>query len=265
MRYEEAFERNIGLFSNDEQDRIRNSTALIAGVGGVGGIQAVTLARFGIGKLVIIDPGEFDPPDLNRQYGATASTMGKNKAESTAAMLRDVNPFLTVDCYGGRPPRDVLDGLVGGASIVVDAIDYSDLEYKIFLAQAARRHGLFNLTCPIPDFAAEMIIFAPHGMKAEEFYGAPDDPGRLAGFRIDPERFFGKAMRPNNIFEYIEGRTNHISTNAGAAVLSGALLATEAALILSGKRPKDEVVTAPRVTYFDLLQRICMTYNVLES
>ncbi len=69
MRYEDAFARNIGLFSHSEQDRLRNATVIVAGVGGVGGIQAVTLARFGIGKMILIDPGAFDPPDMNRQYG----------------------------------------------------------------------------------------------------------------------------------------------------------------------------------------------------
>jgi molybdopterin/thiamine biosynthesis adenylyltransferase len=263
MRYEDAFARNIGLFSPAEQDRLRSATVLVAGVGGVGGIQAATLARFGIGKLILIDPGEFDPPDMNRQYGATCSTMGRNKAECTAALLKDVNPFMAIDWHGDRPSTNVLDELVAGASIVVDAIDYSDFEYKIFLARAARRAGLLNLTCPIPDFAAQMILFDPEGMSAEEFYGAPEDPLLWPGFSIDPKRFFGIGPRPQNIFDYIEGRTEHISTNAGAAALSGALLATEAALILSGKRPREAVVTAPKATYLDLFQRVYSVYDTL--
>jgi hypothetical protein len=261
VRYEDAFARNIGLFTQDEQDRLRSATVLVAGVGGVGGIQAATLARFGVGKLIVIDPGEFDPPDMNRQYGATCSTMGGNKAECTAALLKDVNPFLAIEWRSDRPSLSELEELVASASIVVDAIDYTDLEYKIFLAQAARRAGLLNLTCPIPDFAAQMLVFDPQGMSAEEFYGAPEDPLLWRDFRIDPQRFFGGVPRPRNIFDFVEGRTKHISTNAGAAVLSGALLATETALILSGKRAREDVVTAPKATYLDLFHRAFLVHD----
>ncbi len=262
MRYEDAFARNIGLFSHSEQDRLRNATVIVAGVGGVGGIQAVTLARFGIGKMILIDPGAFDPPDMNRQYGALCSTMEGNKAECTAALLKDVNPFLVVDWHCDTPSPDILDALVAESTIVIDAIDFTDLEYKLFLARAARRHGLLNLTCPIPDFAALLLIFDPQGMRAEEFYGAPEDPLLWRDFRIDPQRFFGSMPRPQNIFDFVEGRTKHISTNAGAAALSGALLATEAALLLTGKRRREDVVTAPRASYLDLFTR---TYLVSDT
>jgi molybdopterin/thiamine biosynthesis adenylyltransferase len=178
VKYEDVFARNMGLFSPVEQDRLRSATVLVAGVGGVGGIQAATLARFGIGKLILIDPGEFDPPDMNRQYGATCSTMGRNKAEAMTELLKDVNPFLIIDWHGGRPSPELLGELVAESSIIVDGIDFTDLEYKILLARTARKAGLLNLTGPIPDFDARMIFFDPQGMIAEEFYGAPESYAR---------------------------------------------------------------------------------------
>lgn len=79
--YDEAFCRNLGLISPTEQQRLRNSRVAIAGMGGVGGIDMVALARMGIGKFTIADPDVFEIRNSNRQYGAMRSTNGQAKAE----------------------------------------------------------------------------------------------------------------------------------------------------------------------------------------
>ena len=99
MDYDLVYGRNIGLFTKEEQEKLKAAKVAIAGVGGVGGIQAATLARFGIGKMAIMDPGVFDEPDMNRQYAATKSTLGRNKAIATAQFLRDINPLIDLDVF----------------------------------------------------------------------------------------------------------------------------------------------------------------------
>src|SRR5436190_7249977 len=74
--YEEAFRRNRGLCTDNEQHILRNSRVAIAGMGGVGGVHLVTLARLGVGKFTIADPDSFDVVNFNRQYGATMSNLG---------------------------------------------------------------------------------------------------------------------------------------------------------------------------------------------
>ena len=58
--YNELFSRNIGVFSESEQEKLRHSTIAICGVGGVGGLLAERLIRLGIGRIKINDPGNFD-------------------------------------------------------------------------------------------------------------------------------------------------------------------------------------------------------------
>src|SRR4051794_35589186 len=43
--YRDAFSRNLGLISSEEQERLRSSRAAVVGLGGVGGIDLVALAR----------------------------------------------------------------------------------------------------------------------------------------------------------------------------------------------------------------------------
>ena len=74
--YEEAFSRHRGLISKTEQERLRNSRVAVVGMGGVGGVDLVTLARLGIGQFTIADPDTFEVSNTNRQYGAANSTLG---------------------------------------------------------------------------------------------------------------------------------------------------------------------------------------------
>lgn len=265
LKYGNAYLRNIGLFSEEEQEKLRRAKVVIAGVGGVGGIQAMTLARFGIGELVIFDPGVFDPPDMNRQYGARASTIGRNKALVMAKMLKDANPFLTVQAldYAPADPGE-LRVLCAGSALVVDAIDYLGFDYKALFARTAREMGLYNLTAPIPDFGALLMIFAPNGMTLEEFYHAPADRSLWPKFPIPLPEIMGTGRQCEALRSFANGQWPYIASNSGAAVLAGSLLATEAALIITGRRPPEEIVVAPDVTYVNLVDRVFEVFKAWE-
>src|SRR5271165_2808853 len=64
--YDEAFVRNRGLISSEEQRRLRDCRVAIAGMGGVGGVHLATLARLGVGHFTIADPDEFEIANFNR-------------------------------------------------------------------------------------------------------------------------------------------------------------------------------------------------------
>ena len=58
--YNKAFRRNLGLITEQEQQKLSNAHVAIVGMGGVGGIHAATLARLGIGRFSIADPDVFE-------------------------------------------------------------------------------------------------------------------------------------------------------------------------------------------------------------
>lgn len=266
MDYFAAYGRNIGLFTKEQQEMLRVSQIAIAGVGGVGGIQAVTLARFGVGEMSIVDPGFFDEPDLNRQYGAQKSTLGRNKAVVIGEMLRVINPFVKVNVYEkAMCTEQELSNFINGATLAIDAIDYMGFDHKAMFAEAARKKGVYNLSAPIPDFGSLLMIFDPHGMTLEEFLGAPANKDEYASYRPPIEKFVGCEGRSNNLKVFLEGTTNFISTNAGAACASGALLATEAAFIITGIRKAEDIVRVPNVLYLDLLGRELKVINPFDE
>ena len=89
--------RNLGLISDQEQQQLAESTVLVAGVGGVGGRVAETLARVGIGHLIVTDPDDFAVSNLNRQAGCTHDTIGRNKA-----MVIGHDQLAHMDALAGR-------------------------------------------------------------------------------------------------------------------------------------------------------------------
>ncbi len=94
--YEEAFSRNIGWLTRQEQDQLRHKRVAIAGLGGVGGVHLLTLCRLGIGKFHLADFDSFDLANFNRQAGATVSTLGQSKLEVMIQQARDINPELDI-------------------------------------------------------------------------------------------------------------------------------------------------------------------------
>src|SRR5574343_663958 len=94
FNYDEAFSRNIGWVTLAEQAALRGKRVAIAGMGGVGGVHLLTLARLGVGAFHIADMDTFDVVNFNRQVGATVSTLGRPKVEVLARMALDINPEL---------------------------------------------------------------------------------------------------------------------------------------------------------------------------
>lgn len=74
FNYEEAFSRNLGWITEREREILRHKTVAIAGMGGVGGAHALTLARLGICHFHISDMDHFELANFNRQAGAFMST-----------------------------------------------------------------------------------------------------------------------------------------------------------------------------------------------
>ncbi|MBC8007438.1 MAG: ThiF family adenylyltransferase, partial [Prolixibacteraceae bacterium] len=122
--FHEAFSRNLGWITADEQNLLRRSRIAVGGLGGTGGDHVITLTRLGIGAFNIADFDTFDIVNFNRQAGAMMSTVGKPKADVISSMAKDINPELEVQVFSeGITPQNV-DSFFRGVDVYVDALDY---------------------------------------------------------------------------------------------------------------------------------------------
>lgn len=123
--YTELTTRNTGFIPADQQQRLRESAALIAGCGSTGGAVVEPLVRLGIGHLLLADNGAFELNNLNRQHASVAD-IGRNKAEVAAERVRAINPHLEPVVETMGITADNVDQLVRAADIVIDGVDVTE-------------------------------------------------------------------------------------------------------------------------------------------
>ena len=90
------FERLEKLITKEKTDLLKNKSVLVLGCGGVGGYVIESLARSGIGKLIIVDGDIVDETNINRQIIALESTIGQKKVDVFKKRLKDINKDIEV-------------------------------------------------------------------------------------------------------------------------------------------------------------------------
>ncbi len=160
--YEEMTTRNIGFVTPAEQVRLRDATVFVCGTGGMGGACILSLARIGIGHLVIADIDHFDWSNLNRQVFAFTDTIGQHKAEATAAILARINPELQVTVFRNDWPAHAADA-IARAAVTVNGTD--DLGAALLLYRTARAAGKTMIDAyasPLPSVYVTQATDPPH-------------------------------------------------------------------------------------------------------
>lgn len=177
--YQECFSRNIGLLTEAEQERLRFSRAAIAGLGGVGGTYAVTLARLGVGRFHISDFDSFEPANFNRQAGAGVRTLGRPKTEVVRELILDINPEAEVRVFEGGIRKENCGEFLEGADVVLDGLDFYALPARRILFPEAERLGLHVVTSGPLGMTATLHVFGPGGMSFEDYFDFASCRGKL--------------------------------------------------------------------------------------
>lgn len=72
-------------------DKLKNTTVLIVGIGGVGGYALESIARSGIGKIIIVDNDIVDITNLNRQIISNKNNIGLNKVDVAYDRIKEIS------------------------------------------------------------------------------------------------------------------------------------------------------------------------------
>lgn len=137
--YAKLTERNAGFVAAAAQEALRTATILVAGCGSIGGAAVEPLARLGVQRFLLADPGNYEMNNLNRQ-NATVADLGRNKAEAAAERVRAINPNAEVRAFAQGVCAETVADLTSLCHIVVDGVDVttrSGLEAKFLLHEHA--------------------------------------------------------------------------------------------------------------------------------
>jgi len=119
------YSRHIILPEIDEegQEKLKQSSVLIVGMGGLGSPVAMYLAAAGVGHLIIADHDTIEQSNLQRQIAHTLESVGDSKVSSAKTTLENLNPWIKVTTIEKRLDGEVLDDAVANADIVLDCSD----------------------------------------------------------------------------------------------------------------------------------------------
>lgn len=179
--YDEAFSRNLGWLTPQEQQRLKNARVAVAGMGGAGGVHVQALVRLGVGALHLTDFDNFEIVNFNRQAGAATSTVGRPKVDVMRDFARDVNPDIDVRIFPNGINEANLAEYLDGVELLIDAIDFFANALRPALYRAARERGI-PVVCSAPLGAgASLICFLPDSTHFEDYFGfAGCDETRMA-------------------------------------------------------------------------------------
>lgn len=250
FNYSEAFSRNIGILSEEQQEDLKASTVCIAGMGGVGGDYLVTLARSGIGRFRIADFDTFELANFNRQYGATINALGQPKVQVMADIARQINPELEIEIYPDGLTEENLDRFLNGANVVIDGVDLFAPDWHQRLISAAQEKGIPAVAAVPVGFGAGMVAFSPTGMTFSDYFAW--NPSATTERKVlqlalgfAPAGFHLKYIRPESIdLKNHRGPSSIVGCKACAAIIGAQ--AIEAILAPS------KIKAAPWHTHIDL-------------
>lgn len=138
------YERQISIFGEEGQRKLKKAKVFIAGAGGLGSSISTYLTVAGVGKLRMVDNDIVALENLNRQILHWDNDIGKKKLESAAAKLKRMNPNVEVEVISETINKGNIDELVGDFDMIVDAMDNFAARYVLNKAALVKKIPLFH-------------------------------------------------------------------------------------------------------------------------
>jgi adenylyltransferase/sulfurtransferase len=113
------------------QEKLKNSSVLIVGTGGLGSPIALYLAAAGIGKIGLVDFDVVDESNLQRQVIHSTSKIGIPKVESAKAFLEDLNPLVEINTFNVMLSATNIADIAKDYQIIVDGTDNFSTRYLL--------------------------------------------------------------------------------------------------------------------------------------
>ncbi len=168
---------NVRELGPEGQGKLKNTTFLVVGAGGLGSPAVISLAASGAGKIILADNDTVETSNLSRQFLHTDARVGMKKAESGKIALAAVNPFTEVEPFTGLVTDESLPALLEDVDVVLDVCDNSKTRHAV--NRVCRR-----LKKPVVDAAA----IRANGQITVYDYRDPDSPCYDCSFPEDTEQ-----------------------------------------------------------------------------
>jgi len=236
--YELAFSRNLGLVQPEEQARLKDARVAIAGLGAVGGMHLMTLARMGVGHFHIADLDHYELANFNRQMGATTKTIGESKVEVMTRLVHEINPDCTVTGFSAGVQRDNVDHFLDGVDVAVDGLDFFAVEARDLFYKATYARDIPVVAAGPLGCSAALLVFVPGGMTWQQYFSmdlarSPEDQFVLFAIGTAPKGLQFSYLDSN----YVDFREQRGPSLSLAVQLCAGVVGAEVLKLLLGRGP----------------------------
>lgn len=157
----QRYDRQIGpgVLSVQQQEKLKEATALVTRVGGMGGPAAQMLTMAGVGRVIIAHGGDMISPDLNRQVLGSEAVLEKPRAAHFAAYLRTLNRFVEVEAIDHEPDDDEARELAGRCNVILSCPP--TFTERLRLSRAASAAGIPFIDAAQWGMTGTLIVCKP--------------------------------------------------------------------------------------------------------
>lgn len=111
-------------------EKLKKVSVAIAGLGGLGSTAALSLARVGIGKLILVDYDVVEPSNLNRQQ-YFIKHIGMKKTQAMKDIISQCNPFVEIETIDAYVDEKNIESIFKDADIIIEAFDNAETKALI--------------------------------------------------------------------------------------------------------------------------------------
>jgi molybdopterin/thiamine biosynthesis adenylyltransferase len=139
---QERYDRQIMIrgIGKSGQEKLKQAKVVVAGGGGLGSPSSIYLAAAGVGTIRIVDHDIVELSNLNRQILHWDKDIGRNKVESAAEKLSQLNRNVKIEPVEATIDENNVSVIVAGFDVIVDAMD--NLPTRFLLNRAAIAHNI---------------------------------------------------------------------------------------------------------------------------
>ncbi|MDY6933731.1 MAG: HesA/MoeB/ThiF family protein [Spirochaetota bacterium] len=183
---------NISNWGEEAQNRLKDSTVLVAGAGGLGSPLLFYLSVAGVGTLKICDYDKIEPSNLNRQILHSDKDVGKYKVDSAYETLTNANPNTKVIKIYDKISKENIHEFIDKVDLIVDCLDnfqtrfiINELSVKktIPLIHAGVSGFVGQITFLQPPETPCLACFSPQNYKKEEIPVLGATPGVIGSLQ----------------------------------------------------------------------------------
>lgn len=214
----DQFSRLKLITGEDNFNKIKNTTVLVLGVGGVGSYAVESLVRSGIGKIVIVDNDKVDITNLNRQLMTLHSNIGKYKVDVLEERIKDINPECEVVKINEFITSNNINILFNeNINYVIDACDTVDTK-KSIIKECIKRNIKF-ISCMGTGNKID-----PTKLEIIDIRKTSYDPlARIIRKMIKDEKINNKVMVVASTEQPLKNDSNIIGSNSYVPATAGLL------------------------------------------